>query len=199
MGYVALVVRGPRSAWPEAARGPSESIPQAVLAMEYIAPPAIILRKGLIEVGALTSSMLRETVMLTKYTTKARWPSVRWGLGCPWRGHPTILARCFSNPHPQPTWPRRLTQALPTAPQGKTYPHLAEHVAEFLVATLFSTSLLALDSKRFRCGPSAVQSLAVHGGTTWGAWVRNWCGCCWAFQRGSHELSCLIGTPAAHQ
>jgi len=36
---------------------------------------------------------------------------------------------------------------------GRTYPNLAEHVALFLAATLFKTSLLALDTRAFRWAP----------------------------------------------
>jgi 5-methylthioribose kinase len=35
---------------------------------------------------------------------------------------------------------------------GRTFPALAGHVATFLSATLFHTSLLALDSRTFRWG-----------------------------------------------
>lgn len=35
---------------------------------------------------------------------------------------------------------------------GRTFPKLAAHVARFLAATLFNTSLYALDSRAFRCG-----------------------------------------------
>lgn len=36
--------------------------------------------------------------------------------------------------------------------KGATYPSVAAHTATFLAHTLFHTSLLALDTHKFRCG-----------------------------------------------
>jgi 5-methylthioribose kinase len=34
--------------------------------------------------------------------------------------------------------------------KGATYPHVGRHIGEFLAATLFNTSLLAMDTRSFR-------------------------------------------------
>lgn len=39
--------------------------------------------------------------------------------------------------------------------EGRTFPRLAAHLAEFLATTLFHTSLLALPSDQLRCVRSA--------------------------------------------
>lgn len=44
---------------------------------------------------------------------------------------------------------------------GHTYPLLAEHVAEFLAATLFSTSLLSLTSAEHKCVHACTVALTL--------------------------------------